>query len=432
MARTTGGGQNPFAVLGNQQYRLLFIGTTLSMMAFGMMQVVQGVVAFHLTGRNGAVGFVSLGQGISMLLLSPVGGTLSDRISKKKLLTGAQFVIGAMFATIATLLATELLTIYLLAGVSLVLGCMYSMMGPTRQAWIGDLLEGPDMARGVALQQLMMNTTRIVGPLLAGALIALKPVGASGAYYIMAALFGGVVLVLAMMAPTPPRPRTNTTSVKADITAGFAYIWRSRQVRLLAGVFVAVVLSGFSYQTLMPGYLEHSLGHPARDLGLLFGATAVGGILVTLTLASRRVGNAGLMMLVFGGALAGSLLLLAVAPSFGVALLVSALVGASSSGFQMLNNINLMQRTDPAYLGRVMSVTMMAFGAQAMLSYPVGTIADHLGERVTLAGLGSLCFVVVAIGLAALRGTTGEEPVGVRTGSSPVVPAEAKVSTRSG
>src|SRR5712692_4325557 len=89
--------RGPAAALAYPQFRLLFIGTTLSMLAFGMMQVVQGVVAFDLTGRNGAVGLVYPGQGIAMLMLSPLGGTLSDRISKRRLLTGTQIVMGATF-----------------------------------------------------------------------------------------------------------------------------------------------------------------------------------------------------------------------------------------------------------------------------------------------------------------------------------------------
>lgn len=403
VAGPASGGQNPLGVLRHGQYRLLFIGTALSMLAFGMMQVVQGVVAFQLTGRNGAVGFVYLGQGLSMLLLSPLGGTLSDRVSKKRLLSTVQFVIGAMFGLVAVLIAADRLTIMLLAGVGLVLGCMYSVMGPTRQAWVGDLLDGPDLARGVALQQLMMNTTRIVGPLLAGALIAAEPIGPAGTYFAMAGLFAGVVLVLAAMAPTPPRPRATETSVWVDISQGFRYMGRTPDVRLLALVFAGVVLSGFSYQTIMPGYIKNALGHPASHLGLLFGATAGGGIVATLVLAARRVPNPAVIMLVFGGTLAVSLVVLATAPTFEAALPVVALVGAASSGFQMLNNVNLMERTDPRYFGRVMAVTMMAFGVNSIVAYPVGALADGIGERATLLGLACACLSVVAAGALAMR-----------------------------
>lgn len=393
---------NPLTVLANKQFKLLFFGTTLSMLAFGMMQVVQGAVAYDLTGKNGAVGLVYLGQGLAMLFLSPVGGALSDRVSKKKMLSGAQFVIGAMFGVIGVLVATGAITILFLAAGSLVLGCMFSMMGPTRQAWVGDLLSGEEMQKGVALQQLMMNATRIVGPLAAGGLIA-TAAGTSGTYFVMAALFGGVVFTLMLMDPTPPRERTVQTSIRSDLVEGFRYIWQTPDVRLLAIVFVGVVLSAFTYMTLMPGYLVNALGHDLNQLGFLFTATALGGIAVNLVMAARPVKNGVPAMLGFGAALSVSLALLAAAPGFIAALAVSALVGASSSGFQMLNNVNLMERTESAYLGRVMAVTMMAFGVNSIASYPVGLVADAVGERATLAGLACACMAVVSVGVLAMR-----------------------------
>lgn len=410
--------KHPFVVLRHTQYRLLFAGTTLAMLAFGMMQVAQGVVAFELTGKNSAVGFVFLGQGISMLLLSPVGGTLSDRISKKKLLTSAQFVIGAMFALIAILIATGLITILILAGASLILGCMYSIMGPTRQAWVGDLLHGEDLARGVALQQLMMNSTRIVGPLLAGLLVAVDGIGTAGTYFAMAALFAGVVMVLMRMAPAPPRLRETPSSVTADLSDGFRYIWAEREVRMLALVFVGIVLSGFSYQAIMPGYLENALDHPASHLGILYGAIAAGGIVVTLVLAARPPSRPSAAMLLFGAALAVCIGGLAIAPGFAAALGAGAAVGAASSGFQMLNNVSLMQRSDPKYFGRVMAVTMMAFGVNSIVSYPVGLLADAAGERAALGGLAVACASVVLLGaLAALR-SRGRAPARAVSGLS--------------
>ncbi len=414
--------KNPFSVLSHKQYRLLFIGTTMSQLAFGMMQVVQGVVAFDLTGRNGAVGFVYLGQGVAMLFLSPIGGTLSDRISKKRMLTFAQFVIGTMFGVIAVLIATGLITILLLAGAALILGCMYSLMGPTRQAWVGDLLSGEDLSSGVALSQLMMNTTRIVGPLVAGALIAFEPIHTSGTYFVMACLFGMVVLVLSLMDATPPRPRANKTSVRIDLMEGFNYIRRTPDVRMVGLIFVGVVLSGFGYTTLMPGYLVNVLGHPSSHLGFIFSTAAIGGIVVNLALATWPPKNSIGLMLFFGSGLALSLALLSVAPGFGLALLVAALLGASSSGFQLLNNVNLMERTDGAYLGRVMALTMMAFGFNSIAAYPIGVVADALGERTTLAGLSVACFTVIGLGVLTMRSASGRQHLGARAAEAITTP----------
>ncbi len=398
MTDERGDSSSPFSVLRHSQYRLLFIGSTLAMLAFGMMNVVQGVVAFELTGRNSAVGFVSLGQGIAMLFLSPVGGALSDRISKRRLLLIAQTAIGIMFGVIAVLIFAGVLTIWILAFCTLILGCMFAIMGPTRQAWIGDLLRGPELAHGVALQQLMMNATRIVGPLLAGALLAASFIGSGGVYVAMAVTFGLVVSVLALTQPTPPLPKLVPTSVLGDLKEGMKYIASNPEVRLLTLVFGGVVLSGFSYQTVMPGFLENQLHHPASQLGLLYGTTAVGGIVTSLVIAMHQPGRPESLMLVFGGALSGSLLLLSIAPTFVVALLVASLVGASSSGFQMLNNVTLMRRTSPQFFGRVMAVTMMAFGLNAIVAYPVGAIADQVGERSTLAGIAMVSLVVVLCG----------------------------------
>jgi predicted MFS family arabinose efflux permease len=297
---------------------------------------------------------------------------------------------------------------------------MNSMMGPTRQAWVGDLLSGDDLPKGVALTQMMMNVTRIAGPLIAGAFIAAEPIGSAGTYVGMAVLFALVVFILTRMEATPPRPRERVTSVHADLAEGFQYIWKTPDVRLLAIVFAGTVLCGFTYMTIMPGYLENALDVRTTLLGALYSTTAVGGIIVTLALASWKVKNPVATMLMFGAAFAGSLSLLAIAPGFGAALAASAVVGATSSGFQMLNNVNLMERTDPQYFGRVMAVTMMAFGLNSIFSLPVGLVADAVGERATLFGLSAASLSVVLLGLFAMRTIPARAPM------------HAPVSTESG
>jgi MFS family permease len=342
-----------------------------------------------------------------MLFLSPWAAPFRTA-SRRSGWTGAQFAIGTMFALIAVAIVTGWINIYLLAGATLVLGVMYAVMGPTRQAWVGDLLEGPALAHGVALQQLMMNATRIVGPLLAGALIAAESMGTAGAYFTMAALFGGVVLILAMMEPSPPRPRAEATSVKADLTEGFWYIWHARHPPARSGV------RGHRAQRLLlhdphAGLPREHAGAPGKPP---WAAARVGrgGRHPCHARWPRQPSNPTLVMLGFGAALAGSLAILAIAPNFGLALAAGAMVGVCSSGFQMLNNVNLMERCDPVYFGRVMAVTMMAFGVNSIFAYPVGIVADQVGERATLLGLAVLCMGVVALGFLALRGIITAEP----------------------
>ena len=111
--------------LANPQFRLLFIGNVVTMMGFGMMQVMQGVLAFRLTHTNSSVGLVAMCMGIPMLLLGPIGGALSDRMSKRMLLMFGQAAVGGVFLMIGLFTAFDIITIWILAGMTLLMGCTF-------------------------------------------------------------------------------------------------------------------------------------------------------------------------------------------------------------------------------------------------------------------------------------------------------------------
>lgn len=407
------------SALANPQYRLLFLGNTSTMLGFGMMQVVQGVLSFELTGTNRSVGFVAMGWGIPMLLLGPVGGALSDRLSKRMLLMFGQALVGAIFFTIGILFVLDVLNIWILFGLTTLMGITFAALMPARQAWVGDLLQGPALANGVAIQQLMMNATRIVGPLTAGAMIAWSTIGIGGTYLVMSSMFVVSFGLLFLMDPTKRRGGAKT-SVFGDLKLGLRYTWNARDVRLMMLLFAGVVMTAFSYQQLMPGFLENELGQPTDRVGILYGAAAVGGIALTLVLTGRGVGTtASSLTLVFGATSGVAVLVMAMAPTFQLALVGAALVGASSSGFQMCNQVNLMQKTDPAFFGRVMSLTMTAFGLQMVVGFPVGAIADAVGERGALVGLAIACVSVVALGWLPSRSRLPAMPAAARSDAPP-------------
>lgn len=392
--------------LGQRDFRLLFLGTTFAQMAFAMMSVVQGIVAFQLTGKNASVGLVALGMGIAMLILSPVGGALGDRLPKRRLLLLSQSIIGGLFALVGVLIITDQITIGVLVLTTLGLGSMFAVMGPTRQAWVGDLLQGPTLANGIALQQVAMNGTRIFGPFIAGGLIAISFIDTGGTYLVMAGLFAIVVAMMWLM-PHTPAAAPSGRSVAGDLKAGLRYINGNPELRLLILTFIGIVISAFSYQTLMPGFLENELHRPARELGYLYGVSAIGGLAITLVLAGRASGPSRSAMYVLGALLGLGLIGLALSPNLWVALAAMAAIGACSSAFQLLNNVNLMRLCAPEYYGRVMSLTMMSFGLMSIASYPIGLAADAAGERGTLIAAALAVFVVVGAGFAASLRVTG-------------------------
>ncbi|MCZ7576766.1 MAG: MFS transporter [Dehalococcoidia bacterium] len=114
------------------------------------------------------MGFVSLGMGIATILVSPFGGVVADRFSKRRMLFFGQTIIGLNFALVGLLILTDRITILALAGSTLVLGTVFSFIGPARQAWVGELVPQHDLPNGIALQQVGMTATRIFGPFIAG------------------------------------------------------------------------------------------------------------------------------------------------------------------------------------------------------------------------------------------------------------------------
>ena len=390
------------------------------MLGFGMMQVVQGVLAFELTGTNKSVGLVAMGWGLPMLFLGPIGGALSDRWSKRPLLTIGMTAVGAIFFTIGLLFVLDVLNIGILFGMTALMGVTFAFSMPARQAWVGDLLKGPALAHGVALQQLMMNATRIVGPLAAGGMIAWAAVGIGGTYMAMSALFLMSVGLLLFMQPTRRRGGENKASVLGDLKVGLRYTWEAREVRMMMLMFAGVVMTAFSYQQLMPGFLKNELGQPSNRVGIMFGASAIGGIVLTIILTATGIrARAGQLMFVCGAATGVSVILMALAPNFALALVGAGLVGAASSGFQMCNQVNLMQKTDPAFFGRVMSLTMTAFGLQMAVGFPAGAVADAVGERGTMVALAIACLVIVAVGWTASHVRRGREPAEARFEGEP-------------
>lgn len=373
------------------------------MLGFGMMQVVQGVLAFDLTGKNSSVGFVTMAAGIPMVLLGPLGGAFSDRFSKRMLLGFGQVLIGSAFFLIGLLTVLDAMNIMVLASITLVLGCTFATLLPARQAWVGEMLKGPALANGIALQQLALNGTRIIGPLAAGGLIAVAAIGTGGTYMIMSGFFVMALGLLFLMQPTRARGGPET-SLFADLKEGLIYIWNNGEVRLLMFLFAGVVLSGFSYQQLMPGFLENELGQPANRVGIMFGATAIGGVGLSFFFTRRDVGDKSLvLMLISGAMLAVSLVLLAVSPTYLAALGAAVFVGAASTGFQMLNQLRLMQYAEPAFLGRVVSLTMTSFGLQMIVAFPIGAFADATNERMALGVLAVGSLLVVTLGAIAAQ-----------------------------
>ncbi len=411
-----------FAALRVRHFRILWLGTFASFIAFFMSTVVQSVVAFDLGGTNRAVGIVVFAQGIAMFALGPLGGALADRWPKRAAVAVGQTVITLVFASIALLIASGLVTVWLLALGSLTMGVAFSVVGPARQSYTVDLVPSSKRGNAMALTQVGNSASRVLSPALAGLLLALPVHGATTAYATMAALYALSTLALFLLPRTRRASRERDTHVFADMLEGLRYVRSRPRLRLLVGFFILVIMIGFPYMTVLPGLVEHELGRGAEAISLLFLISAVGGLAVSLLVAryadSRHAGVIySSMALLF----ALSLLALAAAPSFALACVAVVLVGVGGGGFQSLNSAVVVNETDPEYLGRVLSLTMLAFAGFGLMGLPIGLIADALGERGALAVMGfTLLVVSIPLSLRLARRAAAPE----RAVPEPVAAAE--------
>ena len=381
--------QQTFAALVSRDFQILWLGTLISFLAFFTSTVVNSVVAFELSGTNRAVGLVIFAQGVAMFLFGPIGGAFADRLPKRRVIAVGQAVTAAVFVATALLVAAEAIHVAHLAAGTFVLGLCFAFMGPARQAFVVDIVSADRRGNAMALSQIANNASRVLGPALAGVLLAWDAAGAAGAYAVMAGLY----LLAAASLLLLPRSRGRagiSTHVFTDVGAGLRYVRDQPRLRILMLLFVGVVMTGFPYVTVMPGLVENQLGGEAEAISLLMGVSAVGGLLTSVLVA--RFADSPRAPAIYswlGLGFAGSLLLLAGAPSYPAAALASLAIGAANGGFQTLASAVMIHETRPEYMGRVMSLTMLAFAGFGLMSLPIGLLADAVGERVTLVTMGA-------------------------------------------
>jgi MFS family permease len=403
----TGWVSNTFDSLRIRSYRILWIGSVMAFCAFMMSMTAQGIVAFDLTGNNRTVGTVMFGQGIAMLALTPFGGAIADRVSKRFLLFFAQTTIGLSMLAVGLLIATDAITVFFLAAAAFVTGTMFSFLGPARTAYLGEIIEEDRRGNAMALTMVGMNATRIFGPVLAGGLLAWEVVGSAGTYFIIAAMFVFVVATIAMLPPS--RGTASNSSMLDDVRLGMRHVTENQRLFQVVVGFILVTVLGFPYIVVLPGFTQDVLGAGKAGFGLMVGVSAIGGLIASLIAASFADSSKAVTMQSIGSLLLGiALVLTGLAPTFPLALLAMVLVGAGGSAFQTLNNAIAMREADPAYFGRVMSLMMMAWSFNGLIGLPVGLMADMAGERAVLVLMG--VGVCAASGLMALwRSLTPEQ-----------------------
>jgi MFS family permease len=398
-----------FRALRRRNYRLLFLGQSVSLTGNWMQQLALSWLVYRMTGSAFYLGLIAFVSQLPATLIAPLAGVVADRWSRHRIVMVTQMVGMAQATAIAALVLGGWVQVWHVLALAALLGVVMGVDIPARQALFVDLVEGDreDLANAIALNSSLFNATRLVGPSLGGFLIA--TLGEGPVFAINAASYVAVLAALAAMRIAPATHDAGTGHVLDQLREGFRYAAGFAPVRTLLLLLAAMSLVGMPYVVLLPVFAEAVLGGGPRTLGLLMSAAGLGALLGALWLAARR-GVRGLSAVITGAAAAFGVGLVAFSASRTLLLSLPLLVLAGAGMMILAAAVNtVLQTIAPPHLrGRIMSLYAMAFmGMGTIGSLAAGWLATGLGAPVTVALGGSGC-VAAAIWFARKRAALRE------------------------
>ena len=401
----------PFVLraLRHRNYRLFFGGQLISLTGTWMQGVAQSWLVYRLTGSAVLLGFVAFASQIPVFLLSPIGGSTADRYNRRGIVIATQTTAMFLAFILAVLTLTGRVQVWHIFGLAGLLGVVNAFDIPTRQAFAMDMVGREDLINAIALNSLMINGARMVGPAVAGVLVA--SIGEGWCFLANGVSYLAVIAGLLMMTGIAETHASRVGSTIGSIIEGFRYVERTRPVRALLLVVGLVSLLGVPYAVLMPIFADQILHGGPRGLGMLMGASGFGALMGALLLAAKKgIRGLGHWVAFAATGFGVSLILFSFSRSFwlSAALLLpigfSMMIGLASSN-------TLIQSLVPDKLrGRVMALySMMFMGMVPFGSLLAGALAHRLGAPATVALGGTACIaaaLVFGLRLPALRRDT--------------------------
>jgi MFS family permease len=279
-------GIQTFASLRYRDYRLLWIGSLFSSSGQWIQQVSIGWLTYTLTGSPFLLGLVNGLRALPLLLLGPFGGVAADRLDRKRLMLTTQLFLMTVTAIFATIIFTGPAHVWNIVVFSLLTGVAWAFNMPVRQSVVPNLVPRSALMNAMALNSAGFNLTRVVGPSLAGLLIA--AVGIAGNFYLQALAYVGVASMVWMMHIPPRTTAPQEVSVRQHLAEGARFVWRHPTLRMQMALALVPVVIGLPYISLMPIFAKDVLHVGPGGFGLLMAAPGLGAVLGTLSIASVR------------------------------------------------------------------------------------------------------------------------------------------------
>ncbi len=377
-----------FTALRQREFALLWYGSIGQSIGLGMQQIALGYFVWNRTESEFWVGAVAFMNFAPFFLFSPFAGVFGDRFDRRNLLFVAQALSGLSVLALAVLITGGLVEMWHVLVVALLAATGQALTVPTRLAYVNDLVEPQFLMNAVALNSLAQNGMRIVGPMLAGVLIALIEVGST--MYLNAAGYLLGLIPLAMMQARPRPPAANRAPLR-EIADGIGFMLRTPIIFFVINVGNLFALFGMPYLSMLPVFAEDVLDVGSFGYGVLSSASGVGAVLGGIFLA--RMGDTPHKVRLFNGCylvFVASLVVFSLSPWMWLSLAVMFVIGISSMSCISIGVVILQQNTPRELQARVMSLWTWGIALAFLGALPVGALSEIYGAPRVMAGTAAL------------------------------------------
>ena len=395
MARRT------FSSLSVRNYRLYFFGQVVSMSGTWIQSVAQMWLVYELTGSGVALGVVTALQFTPVLVAGMWGGIVADRFDKRKILIATQAAAALLAALLGTLTALGMIELWMIYVLAFALGTVSVIEVPTRQSFVVEMVGEDQLSNAVGLNSTVFTSARVIGPAIAGLLIA--GVGIAWCFLINAVSFAAVIVSITKMDPAALHRGEPVERAKGQLREGLRYVWNTPILRTSLLMMAIIGTISFNFRILLPVMAEREFGGGAGTFGLLTALMGVGTVLGALFAASRS--RPTRKTLIYSAIAYGVLIVIAgLAPTLTLEMIALVPMGAAGIAFVVTANSTLQLNAKESMRGRVMALYSVVFLGSTPIGSPiVGWIGETFGVRAGFFISGFACLLAAAYAIDVVR-----------------------------
>jgi MFS family permease len=401
MKRLKGFSDETFRSLRFRNFRLFFVGQGISQVGNWLTLITQTLLVFHLTNSGVAVGLLTACQFAPVLLFGAFAGLVADRSDKRRLLIIVQFCAMAQsfaLAGLALMGHPPVLAIYAIAFAG---GLALAFDNPARRAFVVEMVPEESVNNAVALNSALMTSSRIIGPALAGLLIA--TLGYAWAFALDGLSYIAVIIGLGLMVPAEIRRAPITERGKRQVRAGLSYVRRVPDLWVPLVMMAVVGTLTFNFQVVMPLLVKRTFHGDDALFTILFSVISVGSLIGALSTARRKV-IAVRHIIVSSAAFGVTMLALALTPTLALTFPIGIAVGWASISFLTASTALVQMQSAPEMRGRVLALQAIVFLGSTPIGGPiVGAVSQAFGPRAGIALGGFAALAAAAFGIVAMR-----------------------------